>query len=123
MKKITLYTFLFVFLSSCYTDKEEILYPDKDCSIQSNVSYKNELVPILETRCYSCHDASKAKIKGGGIQLDNFEKFNDAVNSFNLLLSIQHKGGVSPMPQNDNKLTTCQISAFETWIFEGQKNN
>ncbi len=123
MKKLLTILVSTLFLSSCYKDKEEILYPSKDCSIQQNVSYKKDLVPILETRCYTCHNAANAKVKGANIILDSYTKLSEAIDNNSLISSIKQDGNASAMPKNSNKLTECQISGFETWVFEGKKDN
>ena len=125
MKKITyivlgLFSLLF---TSCYYDKEELLYPASSCNTNSNISYSTDLVPILNTRCYFCHSSSTANLRGAGIKLDSYIELKSAIESKNLLPAINHSGSSSPMPQNSTKLTSCQISAFETWVFEGKKDN
>ncbi|MBK6566454.1 MAG: hypothetical protein IPL63_18110 [Saprospiraceae bacterium] len=116
--------YYFVFLvvlasfSSCYYDVEEELY-QTNCDVDS-ISYSRDVVPIITNYCISCH--SEALVLGG-INLSNYEKVIVYINNGSFQGSIKHQGGFTPMPQNQAKLSKCDISKVETWVANGAPNN
>lgn len=111
-------------ITGCYFDNEEELYPPESCE-SSSVSFNREIVPILESFCYSCHDLTNAPSLGNGINLEghfNFSKYaKDETDK--LIGSLKWDGRGSPMPQNGSKLDDCSINRIEVWIEEGRLNN
>ena len=104
---------------ACYYDVEEELYGTTECSTD-NLSYKNDILPILENRCYGCHDAAS---NFGGITLEGYSSLRTYVDNDQLLGVIKHEAGFSPMPKNAAKLLDCEIEKIETWIGEGAPDN
>ncbi len=106
-------------LSSCYYDTEENLYPTTICSTE-NVSFTNDIKPILLNSCLTCHNNSDLQ---GNITLETYDDVLKYVVNKQLLGSIKHSGGFKSMPQNANKLDDCRISKVEAWINAGALNN
>lgn len=123
MKNIGLFILIIglqVFMTSCYYDNEEELYPfQTDCDT-IDVSYIADVVPILETNCYSCHDQANAF---GGVILETHAQVKSYVDNSTLLGVIRHEAGFSPMPKGGNKLLDCDISKIEVWIAGGALDN
>ena len=111
-------------LTACYWDSEEELYGNIPCN-PSNVSYQNDVQPILMLNCYECHSAVNAPNDGDGLNLEGYVNFalytqNDA----DILLgAIKHDGTAEPMPEDGPRLDLCSIQKIETWISEGRQNN
>lgn len=108
-------------VQSCYFDNaEELLI----CS-PSDVSYSEEVAPLLETRCYECHDITNGPALGDGIILEGYGRLLSFLedNEAKLLGSLKWNGEGTPMPDNGTKLDNCSISKIETWINEGKRNN
>ena len=112
----------FAFLSGCYYDTKENLYPtlDNTCTDTVNVTYTLKIIPILNSYCNTCHSGSNPE---GNIKLDAYPNVKTLVDNGKLLNSITHTGTASPMPKNAGKLDDCKISAFSKWINEGALNN
>jgi Planctomycete cytochrome C len=74
----------------------------------ANVTFSGSIKPILQTYCinFSTYSGVKANATNG-----------------KLLGSIRHDAGFSPMPQNGNKLSTCNIALIKAWIDAGAPNN
>lgn len=108
-----------VFISACYYDVEEELYPDTGCDTM-NLSYQEDIVPILDRNCYVCHSAD---VNTGNITLEGHSELLMHVNSGRLLGAIRHEQGFMPMPQGASKLIACDISKIEQWIADGAPNN
>ncbi len=107
----------------CYYDNEEDLYngggdPDS-CNVRDNISYMDDLVPILDTECNTCHNAND---RFGNVILDTYDNLAPYVNNGKLMGVINHESGLSPMPPS-SKLETCDIARFEKWINEGAADN
>lgn len=104
---------------SCYYDNAEDIYGSVECD-ESEVSYTEDVLPLLELFCYQCHDNVSQL---GGIDLEGFNKVMIYVEDESLLGSIKHLSGYSPMPQNLPQIPACDIFVFEKWIEEGAQNN
>jgi len=107
------------FLSGCYYDSQENLYPVLGCTDTVNVTYTTKIKPILDSYCNSCHYTGAADTKN--VNLDSYTGVKNALNNQNLLSSIKQDGTVKAMPNNGGKLTDCQLSAFTIWINAGAK--
>lgn len=106
-------------LSACYYDVEEELYPN-GCNT-TNVSYSENLVPILDRyACSSCHDSQSQQ---GGVNLEGYDNFLLYAENGRLMGSISHAPGYEPMPLGGAKMTSCDISKFQVWIDSGAPNN
>lgn len=107
------------FISSCYYDIEEELYPSTSCNT-AGISYINDILPIIEANCYACH--TKGSIISS-INLEGYEKLKIAANNGSLIGSIRYQNGYTPMPQSGGVLSDCNIKKIEAWITNGIKNN
>jgi hypothetical protein len=116
------YFFIFLLIaagfSSCYYDVEEELY-QTTCNVDS-VSFSKDVVPIITNYCISCHSQSLVL---GGVNLSSYDNVIPYINNGSFIGSIKHQGGFSPMPQNQAKLTKCNISIIETWAANGAPDN
>ncbi|MCS6982529.1 MAG: hypothetical protein N2110_09210 [Flavobacteriales bacterium] len=108
----------------CRFDKEELAYPPTACDTV-DVSYSQDVQPILNQNCYSCHAEAVASISGAGIVLDSYEDLAAFLNNFETLFveAITHQGTASPMPKNGGKLPACSIQLILAWIHQGMLNN
>ncbi len=106
-------------LTSCYYDVEENLYPSTGCNV-ANVSFTNDIKPMLLNSCLSCHNNTDLQ---GNITLETYDDVLKYVNNGSFLGSIKHSSGYKAMPQNGNKLDGCRISKIEAWINAGALNN
>lgn len=123
-----LLTFLFLisFLTGCYYDNEERLYPTIDSSNScdtTNVTLSQSVMPILQSRCLGCHGASVANGLGSGINLETYSELTKWVNNGQLEGAINHSPGFMPMPQGASKLDDCSINKITAWINRGALND
>ena len=105
--------------TQCYYDKEDILYAGEMC-LTENMSYTNDIVPILETHCLTCHNQGS---NFGNVTLEGHSNLLIYAGNGRLLGSINHMQGFSPMPQGNPKLSSCQIDKISAWITQGTPNN
>ena len=109
-------SFAMLLLTSCYYDKEELLYVDDTCDA-TGVSFEAEIMPILSSSCATvgCHVQG-----GGGIGL--FENYNQVLakvndGSFERRVTVQ-----LDMPPS-SPLSDCQLEHITQWLSEGAPNN
>jgi uncharacterized membrane protein len=115
------------FLTACYYDKADIIYPSTggvvgNCDT-ANITYANQVVQVLNTHCNTCHSSAAAASIGGGINLSTYTSVKTYATSGSLLNSILQNGKASPMPKNASKLDNCSITKIQTWINKGALNN
>ncbi len=112
---------------SCKSTNETDLYA---CDTTS-VTFSNDIVPILENKCYKCHSDANASLFGDGIDLEGYDDLMNYVTYAPtgkpiVLANVQHDTSHpdhSPMPKGDDMLPQCEIDKIEAWINKGSKND
>jgi Planctomycete cytochrome C len=107
----------------------------------SQVSFKNDILPILQERCLVCHAPGAPGCLTSGLSMATYEslmkgtKFGPMIipgNSLdsNLLRLVKHQADPSiAMPRSQTPgepsgwLKPGQINLIETWINQGAKDN
>ena len=118
--KTTKFLLLFSLVSvGCYYDVEEEIYASVECDTL-DMSYAQNIVPMMESDCYECHRASA---NFGNVTLEGYEQILKYVQDGSLVGVIRHDGGYSPMPKTGAKLLDCEIEKIEAWIADGALNN
>jgi len=119
MKKCPVILCLFLALSGCYYDSEELLYGSDECNTEG-VSYSADVLPLIIANCYECHDAAN---NFGGITLEGYGQLRNYVDNGALLGVIRHSPGFSPMPKNRAQLVECNIEKIAAWVAAGAPND
>ena len=101
---------------SCAKDKVPLPVIDAS-SCTPNISYTNEIKPIMTNYCVSCHNS---KNQSGGYNLSTYDGVS--LNTSKVLGSIRQDGSALSMPQ-DSKLADSLIQKVYCWINQGAKNN
>jgi hypothetical protein len=111
------------FISGCYYDTEERLYPklSNPCD-DINVTFSGTVTTILQP-CLSCHSNATASSSGSGIKLENYADLVSYINNGKLMGAIRHDTKYVPMPQNGGKLPQCEIDQLQKWIDAQMPNN
>lgn len=133
MKKIF---FGFIFLgfitlvySSCYYDNAAILYKPASSGpggtsscpdTAGTVSYSVKIVPVLQSKCYSCHAINPPM---GNITMGTYAADKTIGLNGSLYNAITGAPGFFPMPVSGGSLSSCQILTVQKWISEGCPNN
>lgn len=81
--------------------------------------FGNDVYPIIESNCTSCHSASHAS---GGINLTNYNNVL-AVSGNGKLIGVMNKTGNYPQMPPSGKLSDCNIKKVEKWVNAGSKND
>jgi hypothetical protein len=113
-----------VSVSSCYYDKEDLLYGSGNtgpCTDSAGtVSYIQKIVPVLQRNCYSCHTGS---FPSGNALMGTYATDKAMAQSGKLYGTINHSAGFSPMPKDLPKMSNCQIITIKKWVDSGMLNN
>jgi hypothetical protein len=110
MKRIFGIFGLFLFITACYNDKEELLYPNDFglADTSSVATYTGFVKPLVVARCVSCH-AGFGNYAGLKIVVDN-GKFANRV----LVKKDMPSGG---------PLSAEQLAKLDKWLKAGAPNN
>ena len=92
---------------------------DIDCDT-TNISFSGTVWPIIQNRCFGCHSGASPS---GGIRLESHANLVAVANSGELMGAIRHEAGFSPMPQNGQKLSDCNITQIQLWVNDGTPDN
>jgi hypothetical protein len=125
MKNFFLFLFISLtgslFISSCYYDKEQLLYGTGVCNDTiTTATYSQHVVPILQQYCYSCHSGS---FPSGNVIMGTYAADKSLAQNGSLYGSINHTSGYVPMPQGGARLGSCQIARIKKWVDSGSLNN
>lgn len=118
--KIALILFI-AFLTGCYYDSEERLYPNLSNPCEDTiVTFSGTVTQILQP-CLSCHsNAAVGRGEGAGIRLENY---SDVASNTRIMGSVKHETGYLPMPRLGGKLSDCEISQLQKWFDNQTPNN
>jgi len=108
-------------MPSCKKNSADVLAGAAICDT-SAVSYKNDVVPILQEYCYNCHGTHVAAA-GGGIILEGVENLANYANNNQLSGDISAAPGYTPMPYGKPKLPSCQLNKILAWVNQGINDN
>jgi hypothetical protein len=105
----------------CIWENEESLFPDSELCDTLDVSYDEDVIPILVNNCYACHSNANAPAFGSGLALEDHA---DVSASAPLMLgAIKHSDGFVAMPKDADQLDSCSIATVEAWINSGSPDN
>lgn len=109
-----------LFMTGCYNDSKEYLYPELsgDCDT-TNVTFALSVKPIIDGNCKSCHSGSSPS---GGVSIENYAQTKALADDGRLVNVINATGGYPLMPQGA-ALPDCSIKTIEIWVAAGAPNN
>lgn len=100
---------------------------------RGQISFNEDVKPILEIRCLECHSGSGQGVTYSGLNLGSYESLmrgtrfgpvvvpgNAMVSNLNVL--VEGRAGIR-MPHNRKRLTTCETSILRDWVNQGAMNN
>jgi hypothetical protein len=124
-------------LGACSYTHEVI--PEPICtSIPSVVSYKTDVLPILQAKCYRCHSAANfnnpynpgaSEGTNGTLNMESFAALKTWTQSAGgaesyIVGSIKQLPGYNKMPfDGKNSPDACEIATIKAWVAAGAPNN
>ena len=105
--------------TSCYYDKEELLYPGSTAAVDCSTvpaTFSTEVLPLFTTRCAlsGCHNAASAS---GGLVLDSYTQANAKKDRINIRAVVEKS-----MPPT-GPLAPAEAAKIKCWIDGGALNN
>lgn len=121
MRILFILSLLPLFLSGCYWENEEDLFGPSEFCDTTDVSFAEDVTPLLMNNCFGCHSNQNAPENASGFSLEDYQDV--AENASLILGAIRHQDGILPMPRNREQLDSCQISVIEAWVNAGTPDN
>lgn len=98
---------------------DECTEGDSSTCNTSNMSFANDIAPIISSNCNGCHSGSSPS---GGVNLSNYSGVAAVAASGKLYNSVAQNGMAQAMPQT-SKLSNCNINKIKAWVDAGYPNN
>lgn len=124
MKKQFIISIIVAFLVSAYAILQS---GSTDAAPQAYVSFANDVQPILENRCGSCH---MGEFVSKDLHMDTYENLMAGSQNGPVIIAgnagdslLVQKISNGEMPRRGPKLTPAQIQIIEDWINAGAQNN
>jgi hypothetical protein len=115
MQKLIIFLLFIFFIVACKDPGDTVI--GYSCSTSPIPTYTGTIKAIMDSSCATvgCHDAIT---KADGYELSNYTttKLNATEK---LLLSIEHRSGVKPMPKGGNIIPEAQRIAIYCWVQNG----
>ena len=102
-------------------------------SALAETSFKEDVFPVIQIRCLSCHQPGGEGFETSGLDLRSYEglmkgtKFGSIVVPGSALesnLNVMIEGrAVIRMPHNKKPLSNCERLIFRSWVLQGARNN
>lgn len=98
-------------------------------------SFSENVMPILEAKCVSCHAEGKKGFEASGLSVETYEQLMKGTREgpviepgysyfSTLQIVVEHRAGPSAsMPRTSPKLSSEEIQIIGEWIDEGARNN
>ncbi len=90
------------------------------CNVNSPISFNRDVLPIIDNYCFGCHNTADPQ---GGYSYSTHNETLKSVNDGTLMGSIRFETGYEAMPENSNKMPSCDIDLIRLWIDEGAMDN
>jgi hypothetical protein len=121
MKSTSLILIFFttILISSCLSKNAEEDFPADPCTITA-ATYSGEVLPIIRSNCYRCHDNST---RFGGVFLESYVDVAAYAKSGALIGVLRGTNGYPIMPNDGAAMLECDILKIEQWVSEGSENN
>ncbi|MBF0455437.1 MAG: hypothetical protein HQL72_11555 [Magnetococcales bacterium] len=97
------------------------------------VSYQEDVYPIIHFRCLSCHKEGAEGTNQSGLNLETYEglmkgtKYGPIIVPGNPMISnlnvmVEGRAAIR-MPHNKRRLNPCDIKILRQWVHQGARNN
>jgi len=119
-KFLTLVSFTgLMLMGSCYYDVEQDLYPQDPCETQ-NMSFANDIKPIIDQYCVSCHSGANPS---ASIDLSDYPGVKAIADNGLLQEVISRPNGDPTLMPPSGKLSDCRIRKINSWVIDGAQPN
>jgi len=101
-------------LQQCTYNSLEVYETSDSCDV-SNVTYAEDIQPVLENHCFRCHGAD---VQEAGLNFKKIEDVLEIAKSGQFSGVVNHEEGYLPMPQDRDQLPACIRKKIDAWIEE-----
>jgi hypothetical protein len=120
MKATILFIAGFIIFSSCSLallscTREKVTPIDQQCN--TTISFANDVMPILQANCISCHDQGNAS---GGYDLSTYSA---VLANANAVVGSMKANSYQLMPLGGPALPDSTIQKIKCWIEQGKLDN
>lgn len=104
-------------------------------SASAEVSFSDDILPILKLRCVECHQPGGMGYEKSGLDLRSYESLmkgtrfgpvvvprQPLISTLNAAIEWRTSSQIH-MPYHRKKLTACEIRLFRQWVAQGARNN
>ncbi len=104
-------------------------------AIADTISFKEDVLPIMQIRCVACHQPSGQGYETSGLDLRTYEGLMKGTKhgpvvlpgrpfTSNLIVVTEHRSEPEIwMPHQRKQLSKCERQTFRFWISQGARNN
>ncbi|HLN52668.1 MAG TPA: hypothetical protein VK212_03100 [Lentimicrobium sp.] len=85
-----------------------------------NITFSGSVMGVLNTYCRGCHSGDNPS---GGFILTDYPSVKIMADNGKLSGSINWQTGYLPMPENQDKLSACNLAIIRKWIAADTPNN
>ncbi len=106
------------------------------CSSEPNVSFSQEVKPILDKNCLACHQLGGAGFEASGLSMTGYDELMKGTNAGQMVIAgdvegsnlvVLMEGRADPsisMPHGSmDPVPAADIAIIKRWIAQGAKNN
>ena len=109
-----------LYLGGCSKESADKLGDDSSSCDTSNVTYTNQVLPIIQANCYICHGPGMTA-GSGGIDLSTLDNLRSWAGNGYLVGNVRHDPGYIGMPYGMYPLPACEINTIVAWVHQGTK--
>ncbi len=105
------------------------------CAREPEISFKNDVIPILSENCQSCHVQTGPGYIKSGLSMESYEDLmkgtrygpvivpgDSLVSTLNMMVEGRVDKSIR-MPHGERPLTDQEIETLKLWVNQGAKNN
>lgn len=111
-----------IYLAGCSKASEDKLAGNTTTCDTTKVSYSLQIVPIMQSICYSCHGSGNTG-GSGGIDLSTYTRLKVYAGNGYLVGNVTHAPGYVGMPYGLPMLPSCEVNTIVAWVHQGTLNN
>lgn len=108
-------------LSSCGSSGGEAA-KESACNTE-NLSFKTDVLPIFESKCFSCHNEENYASDADGNLMVGYSDIKKYLDEGLIIGNIEHTAGFLKMPYRKAKIEDCEIAMIKAWVKDGALNN
>ncbi len=112
---------VFVLMFSCTKRNAEQVAGNNTCDT-TQVSYQNDVLPIVQSYCYPCHSNNNTHFSNG-VSLEGYDNLKAWALAGYLVGDVRWDPGFTGMPYGKPRISDCAINTIVAWVNQGCQKN